>query len=102
LEHSATSSEIKKAYFALVREHPPERDAENFKRIRAAYEKLREPERREESDMQLLQSYPEPRGTRRPPQLDLEVHSEDIIALVYALSDLERTDWRDYYKKITL
>ena len=41
LAPTATEAEIKQTYFTLVREHPPERDPEGFKRIRAAYEKLR-------------------------------------------------------------
>ena len=41
LASTATEAEIKQTYFKLVREHPPERDPEGFKRIRAAYEKLR-------------------------------------------------------------
>jgi len=44
----APPAEIRAAYFALVRAHPPERDAEGFKRIRAAYEQLRSPRKRAE------------------------------------------------------
>jgi len=36
VERTATEAEIKRAYFARVREHPPERDPEGFKRVRAA------------------------------------------------------------------
>src|SRR5947208_14800480 len=41
ISREASEAEIKRAYFTLVREHPPERDPEGFKRIRAAYEQLR-------------------------------------------------------------
>ncbi|TAK31713.1 MAG: hypothetical protein EPO21_16875 [Chloroflexota bacterium] len=44
----STPSEIRGAYFALVRAHPPERDPEGFKRIRAAYDQLRSPRKRAE------------------------------------------------------
>ena len=37
----ASLSEIKKAYFLQVRKHPPEKDPEMFKQIRAAYEQLK-------------------------------------------------------------
>ncbi len=40
--------EIRAAYFALVRAHPPERDPEGFKRIHAAYEQLGSPRKRAE------------------------------------------------------
>src|SRR5262245_38177989 len=47
---SATDREIKKAYFALVRQFPPETHAEDFRRIREAYEALSNPEARQEYD----------------------------------------------------
>src|SRR5262249_31916810 len=55
VERTASESEIKQAYFALVREHPPERDPEGFKRIRAAYEKLRAGGERAETDLFLIE-----------------------------------------------
>ncbi|MBQ8095269.1 MAG: hypothetical protein IJ242_17080 [Clostridia bacterium] len=35
---SSTQKELKRAYFSMVRLHPPEKDPEIFKQIRAAYE----------------------------------------------------------------
>src|SRR5256885_10106397 len=43
---TASMEEIKQAYFAQVRAHPPERDAVVFKQVRAAYERLKTPEDR--------------------------------------------------------
>ena len=40
---SATEAEIRAAWRARVREHPPERDSEGFERVRAAYEQVRDP-----------------------------------------------------------
>ncbi|NOT62308.1 MAG: DnaJ domain-containing protein [Acidobacteria bacterium] len=54
LASSATEVEIKQAYFALVREHSPERDPEGFKRIRAAYEKLRAASDRAATDLFMI------------------------------------------------
>jgi curved DNA-binding protein CbpA len=102
LTRTATPAEIKQAYFAQVRAHPPERAPELFKRIRAAYERLRDPERRAEADMLLINDWPEPSRKRRPPKLDLTLHDEDVLAVAQAASDLERTDWREHYKKVTL
>jgi len=99
---SATSAEIKQAYFALVRAHPPEREPETFKRIRAAYERLRDPERRAETDMLVLTAWPGPPRQRRAPQLDLALHVEDALAAARALSDLERRDWREHFAKVQL
>ena len=41
LTPQATTDEIKAAYFALVRQYSPERDAARFKEIRAAYDRLK-------------------------------------------------------------
>ncbi|MBI3653234.1 MAG: J domain-containing protein [Acidobacteria bacterium] len=51
LERNATAAQIKQAYFGLVREHSPESDPEGFKRIRAAYEKLRDSKDRAQTDI---------------------------------------------------
>ena len=102
LTRAATAAEIKQAYFALVRTHPPEREPETFKRIRAAYERLRDPERRVETDMLLLDAWPEPARKRRPPKLDLTLHREDVIEAARALTDLARTDWREHFGKVKL
>src|SRR5258706_4752454 len=92
LSRTATTEQIKQAYFALVRAHPPERDPALFKRIRAAYERLRDPERRVETDMLLIEPWPEPTRRRRAPKLDLTLHAEDVIAAARTLTDLERSD----------
>src|SRR3954470_16792331 len=43
---------VKKAYFALVRKFPPETHADEFKKIRAAYEVLSDAEARDRYDEQ--------------------------------------------------
>lgn len=75
LQRGASAATIKHAYFTLVRAHPPEREPDTFKRIRAAYEWLREPDGRTEAYMLLLASA----GPRRAPKFDLELHREDLI-----------------------
>jgi tetratricopeptide (TPR) repeat protein len=47
---TATPAEIQAAYFRKVRRHPPDRDAEGFRRIQAAYDVLRNPKTRKEYD----------------------------------------------------
>lgn len=102
LAEAATAEEIKRAYFALVRANPPERNPEQFKRIRAAYERLRDPAQRRETDMLRLQPWPEPQRRKRARQPDLNIGAADITAALRALSDLERTDWREQYEKVQL
>ncbi|MBS1251421.1 MAG: Chaperone protein DnaJ [Anaerolineales bacterium] len=82
---------IKRVYFELVRAHPPETDPEEFKRIRAAYEKLRTPERRAQTDMFLLQP-PPPTPNRRMPSFDLSVHREDVLTLADEIGWLSLND----------
>ncbi|MEA3375444.1 MAG: J domain-containing protein [Chloroflexota bacterium] len=100
LTRGASPRHIKRAYFDLVREHSPEDDPEGFKAIRAAYEKLRRADVREETDLFLFQPpYPwEPRGRRG--SMDLEVHAEDIWALLQNQGDLGRTDFREDYQPV--
>lgn len=50
---SARTDEIKKAYFKLVRRYSPELFPEEFTRIRAAYDTLRDPARRARADLSL-------------------------------------------------
>jgi curved DNA-binding protein CbpA len=102
LERSADAAQIKQAYFALVRTHPPERDPAMFKRIRAAYERLRDPAKRLETDMLLLQPWQPTARRRRAPRAELALQHADIIAAMRALSDLERSDWREHYAKVNL
>lgn len=42
----ASDEDVRAAYLAKVREHPPDRAPEQFERIRDAYELLRDPRRR--------------------------------------------------------
>ncbi len=102
LSATATSAEIKGAYFALVRAHPPERDPETFKRVRAAYESVRDPAARVEADMRLLRPWPAPARAARPAAFDLSVHREDVIDVARSVTDLARMDWHEHYKKVAL
>ncbi len=101
LAPSAGPEEIKQAYFALVRAHLPERDPQAFKQIRAAYERLRTPEKKLETDMLRPEPWPEP--ARSPPApLDPGVAGEDVIRAARAVSDLGRTDWREDFREVSL
>ncbi len=96
---TATLEQIKDAYFGLVREYPPERDPEKFKAIRAAYDRLRTSERRLETDMLLVQELDV--ATDFPvPAFALEVHRQDLLGIARALSDVERTDFREHFRKV--
>ena len=102
IPRTANAAALKQAYFALVRAHPPERDPEMFKQVRAAYERLRDPAVRVETDMLLLERWPTPTRVRRAPKLDLAVQPADLISAARALTDLDRSDWRAHYGKVKL
>jgi curved DNA-binding protein CbpA len=102
LLRGASAREIKRAYFDLVREYPPEEHPDTFKVIRAAYERLRQPDVKAETDLFLFQppSPWEPRGRMR--KLDLDVHAEDIALLLQQHGDLGQTDFRMDYRQVRL
>ena len=79
LGSTATEQEIRRAYFELVREHPPERDPDQFKRIRTAYEILRDPARRAQWDLFVALQPPTLLPSRRRPKPDLAFHREDVM-----------------------
>ena len=80
LTRQASDEEVKRAYFQQVRAHPPEREPERFRAIRDAYERLRTPERRTQTDLFLLQPPPETPG-RRAPSFDLTLRADDLVAI---------------------
>ncbi|MEI7769871.1 MAG: J domain-containing protein [Chloroflexales bacterium] len=100
LARSASAEEIKRAYFALVRANPPERNPEQFKRIRAAYERLRDPAQRVEADMLLIQPWPEPARRKRAPKLTPGIRPTEALAVLRVLTDIDRSDWREQYEKV--
>ncbi len=80
LDRRAPDAEIKRAYFQLVRQFPPEREPEKFQQIRAAYEQLRTPQKRALVDLFLLQPPPDLPNRRRP-SYDLSIHIEDLMLM---------------------
>jgi len=104
VDRSATTAEIKKAYFTLIREHTPERDPEQFKRIREAYEQLKDASARAQTDLFTLT---DPFGEfdlealEKRAEFDLEAAlDEHLFALDGGLSDLNRIDFREDFREI--
>lgn len=103
LDRTATTGDIKKAYFAKVRQHPPERDPEQFKRIRSAYDMLRTPEAKAATDLFLLQAPLEYQPYKRRPTFSLAVDEvEDKRLAARAQSDLMRRKFDDDFRDIKL
>ncbi len=98
----ATQEEIREAYFAQVRQHPPERDPEAFKRIRAAYDQLRVPEKRAEADMAEPEAWPAPARRLRLPRPDLGVDPVHVLQALKAESDVGRADPKRDFREVDL
>ena len=96
---NAPPEAVKKAYFGLIRRHPPEKDPQGFKRIRLAYDSLRDADKRSQTDLFLFDDpygefdvhIPEKHGNQE--EIDLNI-------AIYTLSDLNRTDFSDDFSDI--
>ena len=98
LSRHASEADIKRAYFHLVRQFPPERQPERFRTIRTAYEQLRDPEQRARMDLFLVQP-PPPLPKQRRPSYDLGVHVDDLLTLAM---ELVRTPMQDDFGELHL
>ena len=96
VERDATAEDVRRAYFRLVRQNPPEAHPEEFKRIRAAYETLRSPLRRAELALMAFGGL--------PTEMDLDLvaqasEADDfnvvtaLLAVELSVSDLARSDF---------
>lgn len=99
IEGDASIEEIKRAYLKLIRKFAPERHPDEFKRIRAAYEQLKDQRARAEVDVfrlnldekTLIRFFD---YSRTVPKLDPLEEAGHVIAWV---SDLDRIDFeRDF------
>ncbi|MCP4165194.1 MAG: DnaJ domain-containing protein [Chloroflexi bacterium] len=97
VDRNADMGTIKRAYFQLVRQYPPEREPTKFKEIRASYEKINTPERRSRTNLFLLQPPPGPRR-RHAPRFDLSVHGTDVINLALELGVIQVLVHDDFHK----
>lgn len=95
VERTASNDEIKQAYFSLARQYhpdsnPSESAAEYFLVLQKAYETLRNPKKRKEHDLMLLQAEPEVEMINVSCQLSAsEIPINPDSQLVYALMELE-------------
>jgi curved DNA-binding protein CbpA len=99
---TASQVEIKRAYFALIRQYPPETEAETFKRIRAAYEKIKDVRRRVETDIFLPQPPPAWQSSPLDLSLDLTLHTDDLLVALRHWGDLGRSDFSEDFNEINL
>jgi curved DNA-binding protein CbpA len=100
LERRASLSEVKRAYFSLVRQYSPETNPEAFKLIRAAYEKLNSAEIKTETDLFLIQPPLPWEARKRRRKLALDFDPQDIWLLLQTHGDLGRSDFEDDFRPV--
>ena len=97
---TASIEEIRKAYLKKVRKSPPERDPENFKKIRQAYGLLKDTEKKKQLDFTLF---------RRESGLEIEscgdidftaMFRSSIFDILLQSSDLYVSDFSNCYQDI--
>ena len=99
IPRNAPSDDIKKAYFSLIRKHPPEKNPQGFKRIRLAYDSLKDMDKRSRTDLFLF-SDPYQEFKVDPVEEAEYVRKLDMRVVISLLSDLARTDFSNDFNKI--
>lgn len=108
---NASEADIKQAYFRMVRRHPPERDPQTFKQIRAAYDALKDPQNRLAVDMLRIETWPQESAAEKKPArskarkssgdaLPNQVAMQDVQRIARAFTDVARRDFREDYKPV--
>ena len=99
---TASQVEVKRAYFTLIRQYPPETEAEKFKIVRAAYEKLKDAQRRGETDIFRPQPPPDWQPPETLPRLDTTSHPGDALLVLRRWGELSRTNFEEDFQEIDL
>ena len=98
----APARDIRRKYFELVRQYPPETHTDEFKLVRAAYEKLQTEEAKAETDLFLFQPPPPRAPRKRQHKLDLSFDPQDIWLLLQSYRDLGTTDFTADYRQVNI
>ncbi|OHD81482.1 MAG: hypothetical protein A3J97_00145 [Spirochaetes bacterium RIFOXYC1_FULL_54_7] len=100
IQPSASPEDIRKAYLLKVREFPPERDPEGFRRIRQAYGLLKDAEARKKMDLTLfLRTSGLEAGLQQPVDLNCLCRKR-ITMLLCASSDVYNGDFSVRFQDI--
>ena len=102
LARGASLPEVKKAYFALVREYPPEQQPEAFKQIRRAYERLRTADVKVATDLFLFRPPTPYQPRKRLGRLALDFDVADVFYYLQQYGDLGRTEFPEDFRPIKL
>jgi curved DNA-binding protein CbpA len=102
LKRGASLAEVKKAYFALVREYPPEQQPDAFKQIRRAYERLRTADVKAATDLFLFRPPTPYQPRKRLGKLTLDFDMADLYYHLQQHGDLGCADFPEDFRPIKI
>ena len=87
-----------------MRQHPPESDPQTFKRIRAAYEVLKDPRKRLEVDLLQPEIWPEETvpAKKKKAKASAVLDLGDVRRAVRAFTEISKRDFREDYQPVKL
>jgi len=103
IDPTAGPDEIRSTYLKLLRAHPPEKDPERFKTIRAAYEKLKDETQRIRTAVMHMDlsdagdAVPFPEVPSAPPLFE----AGDLWEILLAAGEFHNRDFREDLTDIT-
>ncbi len=105
---TASAEQIRKAYLAKVRQHPPESEPEEFRRIREAYGRLKDEAERRRLDLSVFRREPDFTPNRNTDQAAdptaaddfTRLYRERIFKVLLASSDLYEEDFRRAFRNL--
>lgn len=100
VDKNASVEDIKKAYFRLIRIHTPEKDPEGFKRIRLAYEAIRDIDERSKTDLFMFNDPYGEFNIQKPTEYNFQEGINLVKIAINSLSDLGRSDFSNDFSDI--
>jgi curved DNA-binding protein CbpA len=101
IDETASSAEVKKAYFQMVRQFTPEKHAEQFKQIREAYDLLKDPSLRLEAEVFSPINPPSPSVSENVELPPIKLDGDALLWwMKQTLTDLERTDFTSDFNEV--
>ena len=99
VSEKASFDQIRKAYLMQVRLSPPEKDPEGFKKIRKAYELLKDYESRKKLDFSLFHKDFNLKSEQKQEDIDFKLLFKDrIFMLILAASDFYIQDFTENFE----
>lgn len=97
---TSTNKEIRKAYLQKVRETPPERNPEEFKKVRKAYGILKDINNRKKLDLSLFRTVSDIEVDTGVSDDFKELFAERIFQMLLVSSDLYIKDFSRFFTNI--